>query len=72
MSIRLTPTEVKVLSLISEGMTSKDAAMKLIVSKRTIDFHMKNIFNKLDVRNRVSAIRRAERLGLIPKMDYDR
>lgn len=64
--VRLTPTEVKVLSLISEGYSSKLAAEKLAISKRTVDFHLANIYDKLQVRNRVQALRMATRLGLIP------
>lgn len=64
--VRLTPTEVKVLSLIAQGHASKEAADKLVVSKRTVDFHLANIYGKLKVRNRVQALRVATRLGLIP------
>jgi DNA-binding CsgD family transcriptional regulator len=63
---RLTPTEIKVLSLIAEGMSSKQAAERLVVSKRTIDFHLANIYDKLQVNNRVQALRAATRYGLIP------
>jgi len=64
--IRLTPTEVKVLSLIAQGHTSQEAADKMVVSKRTVDFHLANIYQKLQVNNRVQALRAATRLGLIP------
>ncbi len=64
--VRLTPTEVKVLSLIAQGHSSKEAADKLVVSKRTVDFHLANIYEKLQVNNRVQALRMATRLGLIP------
>lgn len=64
--VRLTPTEVKVLSLIAQGHSSKEAADKLVVSKRTVDFHLANIYDKLQVNNRVQALRMATRLGLIP------
>lgn len=64
--VRLTPTEVKVLSLIAQGYSSKEAADKLVVSKRTVDFHLANIYDKLQVNNRVQALRMATRLGLIP------
>jgi len=64
--VRLTPTEVKVLSLIAKGHSSKEAADQLVVSKRTVDFHLANIYDKLQVNNRVQALRMATRLGLIP------
>jgi len=64
--VRLTPTEVKVLSLIAQGHSSKEAADRLVVSKRTVDFHLGNVFDKLQVNNRVQALRAATRQGLIP------
>jgi DNA-binding CsgD family transcriptional regulator len=65
-SVRLTKRELEVLSLVIEGMSSKDVADALYVSKRTVDFHLANIYDKLQVSNRVQAFRRATRLGLIP------
>ncbi len=65
-SVRLTKREIEVLSLVVEGRSSKDVADQLFVSKRTVDFHLANIYDKLQVSNRVQAFRRATRLGLIP------
>lgn len=62
----MTPTEVRVLSLIAQGHSSQEAADKMVVSKRTVDFHLANVYQKLQVRNRVMALRTASRLGLIP------
>lgn len=64
--VRLTPTEVRVLSLIAQGHSSQEAADKMVVSKRTVDFHLANVYQKLQVKNRVQALRVASRLGLIP------
>lgn len=65
-AIRLTKREIEVLSLIAQGHSSKEAADVLYVSKRTVDFHLANIYDKLQVNNRVQAFRAATRLGLIP------
>ncbi|MBI1334074.1 MAG: response regulator transcription factor [Armatimonadetes bacterium] len=65
-SVRLTKREIEVLSLIAQGHSSKEAADVLYVSKRTVDFHLANIYDKLQVSNRVQAFRAATRLGLIP------
>lgn len=65
-SVRLTRRELEVLTLVIEGKSSKDVADSLFVSKRTVDFHLANIYDKLQVSNRVQAFRRATRLGLIP------
>jgi len=64
--VRLTKREIEVLSLIAQGHSSKEAADKLYVSKRTVDFHLANIYDKLQVNNRVQAFRAATRLGMIP------
>ena len=63
--IKLTKREVEVLTLVIEGKASKEVADLLFVSKRTVDFHLANIYDKLQVTNRVQAFRRAARLGLI-------
>lgn len=63
--VSLTRTEQKVLSYISKGYSSKEVADHLTVSKRTIDFHLANIYDKLQVRNRVQALRIAASLGLL-------
>jgi len=65
-AVRLTKRELEVLRLVIEGKSSKDVADALYVSKRTVDFHLANIYDKLQVSNRVQAFRRATRLGLIP------
>ena len=64
--IKLTKREIEVLTLVIEGKSSKEVADMLYVSKRTVDFHLANIYDKLQVTNRVQAFRRATRLGLIP------
>lgn len=64
--VRLTPTEIKVLSKIALGYSSQEVADTLVCSKRTVDFHLGNIYDKLQVKNRVQALREATRMGLIP------
>lgn len=65
-TVRLTKREIEVLSLIAQGHSSLEASDVLHVSKRTVDFHLSNIYDKLQVNNRVQAFRAATRLGLIP------
>lgn len=65
-AVKLTKREVQVLSLIAQGFSSKEAAERLVVSKRTVDFHLANVYDKLQVNNRVQAFRAATRMGLIP------
>ncbi len=61
----LTNREIQVLSLILEGRSSKEVAGMLYLSKRTVDFHLARIYEKLNVQNRLQAIRRAAELGLV-------
>ena len=65
-NVKLTKREVEVLTLVIEGKSSKEVADLLFVSKRTVDFHLANIYEKLQVTNRVQAFREATRRGLIP------
>lgn len=64
-NVKLTKREIDVLTLVIEGKSSKEVADMLYVSKRTVDFHLANIYQKLDVTNRVQAFREATRRGLI-------
>jgi ATP/maltotriose-dependent transcriptional regulator MalT len=64
-TVRLTKRELEILTLILEGHPSKKVAELLFVSKRTVDFHLDNIYEKLQVSNRMQAIKRASNLGLI-------
>lgn len=69
--IRLTEREIEVLRLILEGKSSKEAAAELCCSKRTVDFHLARVYQKLDVSNRVQAMRRVAVLGLLPVEQAD-
>ena len=62
--IRLTDREIEVLKLVLEGRSNKEAAVTLCCSKRTVDFHLARIYQKLDVSNRVQAMRRVADMGL--------
>ena len=62
---RLTKRESQVLSLVLEGKSSQEVAAVLFCSKRTVDYHLTKIYEKLQVSNRVQAMRRAAILGLI-------
>ncbi|MCQ4207093.1 helix-turn-helix transcriptional regulator [Streptomyces longispororuber] len=48
----LTPRERQVAALVSEGLTNREIAAKLVVSKRTIDSHVEHILTKLGFTSR--------------------
>jgi DNA-binding CsgD family transcriptional regulator len=52
---RLTTRELDVLRLVATGCTNKEIADRLCLSERTIDRHVSNILNKLDVPSRAAA-----------------
>lgn len=49
----LTPTEMRVVELISSGHTNRSAAAELAVSPNTVNTHLRAVFRKLGVRSRV-------------------
>jgi len=63
--VTLSKREIEVLTLVLEGKSSREVATALVCSKRTVDFHLARIYDKLQVSNRVQAMRRAALLGLI-------
>ena len=64
-AVLLTEREIEVLKLVLEGKSSKEASIILCCSKRTVDFHLARIYQKLEVTNRVQAMRRVAELGII-------
>ncbi|MCX7905353.1 MAG: response regulator transcription factor [Elusimicrobiales bacterium] len=61
----LTPTEMKVMSLLGKGKSNKEIAHELKCSVKTIKNHLNSIFNKLGVTNRTEAVVKAIEKGLI-------
>lgn len=53
----LSPREREVLQLLAEGLTNKAIARRLVVSERTVKFHVGSILAKLEVPNRAAAVR---------------
>lgn len=61
----LTSKEVAVLTLLSQGMRTKEIGQRLNRSARTIDHHLAAIFVKLNVSSRAEAVSTAHRLGIV-------
>lgn len=62
---KLSDREREVLRMISSGMTSVEIGMMLGISHLTVNTHVKNIYSKLQVRNRAQAVRFATASGLL-------
>lgn len=60
-----TPGELKVLQCIMEGLRNKEIAEKLFNSEETIKKHISHMFQKLNVKNRLSLVSKAKVEGLI-------
>ena len=49
--------ENEVLGLLADGMTDREIAVALVVSRRTVESHVRNILDKLGVQSRLDAAR---------------
>jgi DNA-binding CsgD family transcriptional regulator len=58
----LTPRERTVAQLVAQGRTNRDVAAQLFVSVRTVEFHLRNVFAKLDVSSRIELMNFSEAL----------
>jgi DNA-binding NarL/FixJ family response regulator len=59
----LTEREQEVLELLAEGKTNKEIAESLIISDRTVQTHLSNVFSKMNVGSRTEAVLEAIRRG---------
>jgi DNA-binding CsgD family transcriptional regulator len=62
----LTPREISVLSLLADGMTAEAIGRRLGISNRTVHKHTENLYRKLAATDRLTAVLRAQSLGLLP------
>lgn len=62
----LSKREIEILMLIAAGLTNQEIGSKLFLALNTVKTHIRNIYSKLGVHNRVSAISIARDLKLIP------
>lgn len=60
----LTPAEREILRWASEGKTVWEISQIRATSEATVKFHLRNIYGKLQVSNRVQALNEAARMGL--------
>jgi DNA-binding CsgD family transcriptional regulator len=61
----LSPREVQILQLASEGLSGPAIAARLVISPATVKTHFEHIYAKYDVPDRVAAVAKAIRAGLI-------
>jgi len=62
---KLTPHEIRLLKLLVEGHNYKTAAVEVGISVTTVAFHMRNIYEKLQVHSKSEAVSKALRHRLV-------
>ncbi|MGW7518955.1 LuxR C-terminal-related transcriptional regulator [Streptomyces sp. NPDC054796] len=53
----LTPQQLRIARHVAEGATNREVAIRLSVSPRTVDHHLRNVFSALGIRSRVELTR---------------
>ncbi len=61
----LTRRQREIVRLVAEGLSNADIAARLVVSQRTVEAHLRSIFEKLGVVTRMAAVHEAQRRYLI-------
>jgi DNA-binding NarL/FixJ family response regulator len=61
----LSERELDVLQEVAQGSSTKEVAERLFLSEETVKTHLKQIFKKLEVRDRTEAVAEAFRRGLV-------
>jgi ATP/maltotriose-dependent transcriptional regulator MalT len=61
----LSARELEVIRLMAEGLSNPAIAKRLFLSSNTLKAHTQNIYQKLDVHNRMEAVNKARELGLL-------
>lgn len=62
---RLTPREIDILQLLAEGLDANTMSHRLDISLHTVEWHIRNVIEKLQVHSKLQAVIAAARLGLI-------
>ncbi len=62
----LSPRELEVLTLAAKGLTNKEIAYRLNLSERTIQFHLRSVFNKTATNSRTEAVAVAIKSNWLP------
>ncbi len=61
----LSERELEVLKLLATGLSNQEIGQRLFISLGTVKWHVKNLFGKLEVRNRTQAVASAQKMGLL-------
>lgn len=64
-SITITKREEEILYYVSKGKSNKEIAKLLLIGQRSLEYNLTAIFQKLGVRSRAEAVKKAKELGLL-------
>ena len=67
---KLTASEIEIVRMIANGLTTKEIAAKRNISNHTVSTHRKNIFKKIGVTNASELIIHAIKAGWIDNIEY--
>ncbi len=67
---QLTSSEIEIVKLVAEGLTTKEIAVRKHISFHTVATHRKNIFRKLGVTNASELLMYAIKAGIIDTIEY--
>ncbi len=62
----LTNRELEIAALVARGLTDREIAVRLVISPRTVDGHLRNVFAKLKISSRAGLAVWVARQGLLP------
>ncbi|MFM8936360.1 MAG: LuxR C-terminal-related transcriptional regulator [Vulcanococcus sp.] len=63
--IDLSERELEIIALVAQGLTNQEIGSTLMISKRTVDNHVSNVFTKTGAKNRVALINWAMDYGKV-------
>ena len=61
----LSRREIEVLRLLAAGFSNHEIADRLMIAESTVKMHLKHLYGKLDVHNRVQAVVQAQAMQLL-------